>query len=203
MTTENAKRSGKAEPEEATELQAVRRLKWWQLLIIYPTIATSFAAAIPTVIEIYRSNKYGVEFGESAQAREREKLFLKNMTCTVEPFQWYRAANNVEVDATICTSGDVLVRLRSPFNTFAYDWVSVERLVPKPVALLESLSPLGSAHAAAGDIEVAQMGRLICQFNPAPGTVVFRYASPAGCYDDVVNTYTGQVMSRRGAPCGC
>lgn len=207
------------ESSQAGEIKAAGKAKWWQLLILYPTLATSIVAAVPTLIELYRSNKYGVEFGESTQAKERERLFLKNMTCTVEPFDWYRAANNVQVDATICVSGDVLVRLQSPFNSYAYGWVSVDQLLARITGSPSSLQglanfvlPTASAHASAQNsgaflgeknVELAQAGRLICQFSPQQGIMVFRYQGPAGCYEDVVNMYTGQVISRRGAPCSC
>ena len=88
--------------------------------LLYPILATSIIAAVPIYIELYSSLKLGVNYGDSRTAVERNKLWVKNMECTQAPFDWLTTSFKRRVDATICESGDVLLRYLFPTNEGKY-----------------------------------------------------------------------------------
>jgi len=184
--------------EDKTSEETVKPRNWWQWLILYPALATSVLAAIPTIVESIKSFRLGVGYGQSANAEQQDRMWSKNMTCAQSPFDWLITPNNVHVDATICESGDVLVRVRRPDKAFSFQWVQVDSVVNDKKA---SSSSLMSSAFADEPVVVAQAQPPMCQYFVQQGIVALRYWSPGGCFEDLVNTFTGQVVGRRPAPC--
>lgn len=173
---------------------------WWQWLLVYPALAIALLTSLPTLMEAWRSWKYGVPFGQSATAQKQDDFWKKNLSCTEAPPQWYVNEYNVRVDATICKSGDVLVKIMDPEGNAGYSWVSVARVIQKSVAI----SPVSEAYAEPPvfPLQLAQSGTsVICQRVISPGRILRRIRDSSGCYDEIINSYTGEVIQRYSAPC--
>ncbi len=101
-------------------------------------------------------------------------------SCSAAPFDGLKTDFNVEVDAIICRSGDVLVRVRAPNNASFYRWVPVD-MFP-----IKSASAFRWSEAFAGDrlpLLLAQAQDrpapvVICQRFLEPGKVLRRCARP-------------------------
>lgn len=175
--------------------------KWWQWILVYPALAIALLGSIPTFKELYESISLGVEYGSSKKAKDQREMWEKNLECTAAPFDWLRTSKNVMVDATICPSGDVFVRVKAPENKQFYEWVAVDSFFKRTT----SISLISSAIAAeeSNEILIAQFGiQVICQRWMDRVMLLRRVAVPGqGCFDEVVNTYSGMVVSQRPAPC--
>lgn len=174
--------------------------KWWQWFLVYPVLASSLIAAIPTYLETIRAKNYDVAFGQSKIAEEQDDLWRTNLECTSAPLDLFVNANNVKVDATICKSGDVLVKVFSPDGKTSYKWVAVNNVIKEEVNA--GLISAAYASSTPQPILVALNGDVICQRYLEPGRVLRRTSvNGRGCFDEIVNTYTGRVESTSPAPC--
>lgn len=174
--------------------------KWWQWFLVYPLFATSLIAAIPTYIETIKAKSIHVAFGQSKIAKEADDLWRTNLECTSAPFDPFVNAHNVKVDATICKSGDVFVKVFSPDGKKSFEWVAVNNVIKEDVNA--GLISAAYASSTPQPILVALNGDVICQRYLEPGRVLRRTSvNGRECFDEIINTYTGRVESTSPAPC--
>jgi len=179
--------------------------KWYHWVLIYPTLLTTVLASIPTYLELYRSEKIEVPFGEYSRGITVNDLWKRNFECTKTPPDYLVTANKVQVDAIICKSGDVFISGNAPDIGNFFEWVPVEQLTASHASEHASLglNLINSAHAAEnGRIVLAQASTVMCQKWIAEGRLLRRISVEGrGCFDEVVNTYTGRVESSTPAAC--
>ena len=192
-----------------TDNRSSHPTKWWQWVFLYPVLLTSIVAAIPTYIEAFKATKYKVPFGQSSSAEEQDDLWKKNLLCVSAPLDPLVTVHNVKVDATICKSGDVLVQIFDPNGKQFYRWVDVDKVISEANNGL-----IASAYAATnedywrvrngGAIIICQRkgSTIICQKYLEPGRLLRRISVPGrGCFDEIINTYTGKVLSTTPVAC--
>lgn len=182
--------------------------KWWQWVIIYPTLAISILSAAPQWVDKGQALFNGVKDRGWEEAKQQQDAWRANMTCSAAPFDWYSTPENLKVDATICNSGDIFVRVATPRQGNFYQWVLLNQIVKeKETAALPSL--ISRAHAG-GDVSwrpegserVAQNAQVICQAFMPDGRTLKRHVNAGGvCFDEFVDTYSGQVTRRDQVPC--
>ena len=68
---------------EADSKDGKQPMKWWQWFIVYPTVATSFFAAIPTATNYAKSLALGVKPSQVSDAETQNKLWEKNADCLI------------------------------------------------------------------------------------------------------------------------
>ena len=197
--------------KEQSAPQPAKPKKWWQWVLVYPAVATTLLASAPTYLELARSTAFGVPLWKSSDAAEQHELWRRNLDCTTAPFDWLTTPTNIKVDATICESGDVVVRAKVPGARSGeesfYRWVPVSQLV-NPVSAFPFARPAYAANQPPVDrkyhdrepILMAQL-RVLCQRWLDRVLLLRRVATPRGCVDEVVNTYTGYVVRVQPAPC--
>ena len=192
-------------PKANLETTSSQPNKWWQWVLVYPALAMSLLAAIPTIVETFNSMKYQVPWGQSSVAKEQDDLWRINLSCTSVPLDPLLTAHNIEVDATICQSGDVLVRIFPPSGKKFYKWVALNKVINEQSSM-NWFSKNAYASSGQEPILLALNGTIICQKYLSPGRVLRRISVQGqGCFDEVVNTYTGVVESTTPASCdaGC
>jgi hypothetical protein len=192
--------------------ESARPTKWWQWVLVYPGIAIAILGSIPTGIGIVNSYLHDVPFGSWAEAQKQNELWQKNSECLKSStFTPIRNRDNVEIWSVVCESGDVLLEGRRPsWELPQKRWVAWNEIAPDRSpgkVFANALSVVVSqAHADESDIKV-QSGRirlaqsLMCQRWVGNGLLLQRIATPRGCYDQIVNTYNGWVVSNHPAPC--
>jgi hypothetical protein len=157
-------------------------------------------SSFPTFVEFFHSKQYGVPYGQSKEAKQQDDLWKKNLKCTAAPMDGLTTASNVVVDATICRSGDVLVRINTPDNRNFYKWVSVDAVIEQA-----SSTFINEAFASysSNQLMLAQSNySVICQRFLGSGELLRRIRDRDGnCFDEIINTYTGAVISSKPAPC--
>jgi hypothetical protein len=175
--------------------------RWWQWVLVYPTLAISLLGSIPTLIETVNSVKLGVPWGQSQIAELQNIMWKNNLLCSAAPFKWYTTESNFQVDGTICKSGDVLVRVEAPNKKTGFWWVPVEGVIKE-----DKMVSLISVANAASDISPIVLAdnseaKVLCQKFVAEGQLLRRIDTGQGCFDEIVNTYTGQVIQRNPVAC--
>ena len=192
----------------AAESKDGKPMKWWQWFIVYPTIATSFFAAIPTVANYGKSLTLGVKASEVSDAESQNKLWIKNADCLLNTKGLsIKTPQAFEVAATVCPNGDILLAgRRADSESQRLRWVPISDVVPPlgnaTSANVDGFSLISSAIAGERrSTIVAQAGQVICQHWVGQGMLLQRISTPGGCFDQVVNTFNGVVVSRQNAPC--
>jgi hypothetical protein len=174
---------------------------------LYPTLGAAFLGAIPTYLEAFKSHNLGVPFGESRDAEKQTTLWQHNYECSRSAeFRTIVTPENVEIGSTVCASGDVLLRGKRPGSQYPqFRWVSWDQVAAAEAsggslfALLDPF-PVASAAENVGEIVLAQ-GGILCQRWVGNGLLLQRITTPQGCFDQVINTYSGWVVNRTRAPC--
>lgn len=186
-----------------------RPAKWWQWILVYPTFALSVCGSIPTLVIGLKACSAGVPFASYYDAERQRELWERNYECLGKNEHKGESdittQENVKITAVVCGSGDVLLTGQRPSWRYPQErWVAWGDIAPPgqggSVAGLTGLFPIAYAGAAA-PIRVAQAPRVICQRMVGNGLLLQRLATPYGCLDQVINTYTGWVVSRQPAPC--
>src|SRR3569623_462651 len=86
---------------------AGRKRPWWEVAFIYPTLLVTLMTSAPVWADKVMSIVNNVQGRDYVEAKAQQALFAKNLDCTTAPFDWYINPSNVNLDATICQSGDV------------------------------------------------------------------------------------------------
>lgn len=175
--------------------------KWWQWVLLYPTFLVAIIGAIPTFVREYKALKIGVESDKVSMAEQQNQMWRKNLACSAAPFKWYKNNHNIQIDGTICKSGDVLVRVETPDNRKGFWWVPVDEILQTS----SNLSWIPNAYADTFNddrLYVAQSdAQVVCQRFVGDGRLLRRIDTGQQCIDEIVNTYTGQVIQQNPAPC--
>jgi len=181
---------------------------WWQWFLVYPTLGIALLGAVPQWIDKGRAWYAGTQTATYSEAMKQNALWQKNFECSTAESNWYLNPRKIQVDATICHSGDLFVQLYPPGEAPVRRFVSIDDLMNKP----ESGGGLvPAAHAAewmpveatlrpgvrlAGDV-----ASVLCQKFLDARMLQRRVSTPQGCFDEVIDTYNGQVVRRTPAPC--
>jgi len=182
----------------------VKPIKWWQWVFMYPTLIIAIAGAIPTVLGYYKSWKIGVPFDKTQIALEQNRLWQKNYECSNNEFRSVKNNLNIEVGTIICLSGDVLIKVQIPDAKPMFWWVGLKTFESNDQAGIDLwFIDRAQAEEKFTPIVVAQNNSVVlCQKWLDNGRLLRRVDTQGkGCFDEVINTYTGQIEKRDSAPC--
>lgn len=197
----------------------------WQWLIIYPSLAIAVLTAVPEWINAGTAMLNGLKPSQMAEAGTQSKFWARNLKCTESVFEWVENPQNVKVDGTICPSGDIMVRIEVPNKDGHYKGSIRGILIDDILQQTKesSLSLVSSAHAAVNPAApltqpsirtlarrvLAQNSKfavVVCQKFLSDKRTIKRHVKVSGqCYDEYVDTYTGNIKRRQKTSCksGC
>lgn len=197
------------------------RLGWWTRVVDWVTdhpkqasaLAGLVVAALPAPVQLAGALLLGVPYADFLPALRENKLWKENLACASAPFDGLATAQNMQVDAVVCQSGNVLVRVKSPNGNTAYRWVPLDSVIDQTAgtfSLISTAQAAGVPASGAALVPLLVAGgstfEVICQQWLGNGLVKRRLQdrSTGQCIDEVVNTYTGKVVSTSPAPdCRC
>jgi hypothetical protein len=219
-------------PVPTNVMAAEERLRprtWWQWIVLFPALATALFTALPQWIDSIRGLMAGFKDRGYEEVMESRRLFARNTNCNVTTDAFNPTTAGFLVDATLCPSGDLFVRVREPNETSPIatgdpgakyvewsDYVGIEKIVEK-AARLASMDMLGMA-AFAGTVPQqapalsfsaddfllpaqAQGNHIICQ-KFVDDRMLLRHVEENGqCFDETVDTFSGLTVSRVSVPC--
>lgn len=199
----------KTRAPKKTDAESARPKRWWQQILLYPAFAVALVTAGPQWADTARGWKLGVK--SASDSNKQALLWQKNATCGANPAKGFLSPRNVAVDATICDSGDILVRAVTPQNTPIYKWLPLDDVVRTaagggfiPAAQAATLSPGVPSRAKPAVEPVARIAMLQASVLCTKVNGRFltrRIQTPQGCFDEVIDTFTGALVSRNPAPC--
>jgi hypothetical protein len=176
--------------------------KWWQWALVYPTLGVALISAVPTWVTLFQSYRLGVPFQKVDEAKDNERFFSDNFTC-LQTAKFERVKNefNIEVGAKVCPSGDIIIFTQAPTSKPRFKWIGFRSLnVSSQLQLLKpayAQVPYYSERVQPIPVQF----EVICQKWLQTGLLLQRVRYPNGCWDTVINTYTGVVVSQNPAPC--
>lgn len=178
------------------------RESFFKLILLYPTLAIAAIGAIPQYIQVFKAMQWDVPVNSVNSAEREHNLWVKNVDCGGgEDLLEASLADNTRVVARVCPSGDVLVKVKRVTGEESYRWVPLEEAKSKDskLAALIGISTAVAQEVTPMPIRLAQA----CQHwqDQAKGILVRRIREGGQCYDETVNTFTGQVVSRRPVQC--
>lgn len=197
----------------------------WQWLLLYPSLGIALITAVPQWIDAGVALTNGLKPSQLAEANTQATFWERNLKCTESVFEWVENPQNVKVDGTICPSGDIMVRIEVPSQGGAYKG-SIRGILIDDIlkqANTASLSLVGTAHAAVkpnapltqtpirtlANRVLAQNSKfavVVCQKFQSDKRTIKRHVKVSGqCYDEFVDTYTGNIKRRQKTSCrsGC
>ena len=178
-----------------------RSLKWWQWVLMYPTLGIALFGSVPTLVQFFDSWTIGVPFGSTAAAKQQNELWKANFDCTrTVKGETVTTKINTQVSVTVCPSGDVLVSLQPADSPQILRWIGIKSLVERSARFGPGLL-LGEAVAAEDKILIAQADTVLCQ-RLVDGRLLRRVRDANGnCFEEIINTYTGALEKRAPASC--
>lgn len=201
-----ARVSSKSEPESSPHIPQ----RWWQWILVYPTLALSLVSATPSWVNGFKSWAFGVK--SAAEAERQAALWTKNASCVGLNSNGFLSPQKVSVDATICDSGDILVHAITPQKREVFKWLALDDVVrpasngqgwlvssAQAATLPEGLTGIRPAIRPPA-LKVALLQMVLC--TRSNGRLLLRrIQTPQGCFDEVIDTFTGALVSRNPAPC--
>lgn len=196
--SEQTKRNERKEPHPRA---------WWQWVLVYPTLAITLVSAVPTFYELYRSFHLDVPFGQSAEASEQNRLWQQEFEC-VRKIDLKILTNeyHVQIGSDICPSGNILLMVNRPeWDNPQYRWLSWAQYAAtsRNSTLPDLFAPAHAAESTELLLTQSPRGTILCQrwLDTGKGLLLQRIETPHGCFDQVINTYTGWVISSQPAAC--
>jgi len=106
--------------------------KFWQYLVVYPSLVLSIGGSIPTIWNEVKAWKLGVDRSQLQLVQEQESLWRSNLDC-VQQQGVYEAdgPKGLVVRVTLCPTGDVLLRYYENDWSPIFKWVRRPTLNPK------------------------------------------------------------------------
>src|SRR5262245_15619777 len=153
-------RNHSTESDAGKSSSSTNATRWWQWMLLYPSLAVTIVTAVPTWIDHVQAMKIGVSSRDLAQAQEQRRLWETNLECAqVQEIQRIKTNHNAEVGARVCPTGDVLLQMKQPdAERPSFHWVSARTIEQRQVSTV--LRP-GSAYAASRDMAVAQVSQSV------------------------------------------
>ena len=177
--------------------------RWWQWVLMYPTVAVALVGLVPGSFELWRVIQTGgeVPIFQTKDAVVQMELWEKNANCltTVEMIE-VKATDAVIVGARICPSGDIQISGRFPGSLPKFRWIALRHVIQAETV---SLSLFPEAVASEYYLDQQAGGKVLCQKWVGNGLLLQRiyWAPTNSCYDNVINTYNGVMVSSHPAPC--
>jgi hypothetical protein len=178
--------------------------RWWQWMLMYPTIIIALAGAIPQYYQWMTAVALGLPFlSDVNDAQQQEKAWERNVNCVrsidhIKP----TSSTNYSIDLVSCPTGDILVTLtplQNPDQQVSR-WIVTKTLFAQ---VAEAASPArpelaevaGAPSASPDSVRVLDIRK--------QGTSVIRriQRSDNTCVDETIDAYTGRRLDQKPSPC--
>jgi len=192
----------------------------WKLAA-FLILALTILGSIPTVVHVYHLVTLGVNWSEVPFARHQQALWQRNWMCASGPGEDTALSDQAEsapsarrietftglrLRVQACPNGDVLARTVTADGTGRAVWIASEGFeveeasftgVASALAQEQSGSPAAGSRKATFSIMCQQWD----EGGADSGRVVRVVSLPGGCVREVIDIFTGKVVSAETVPC--
>jgi len=186
--------------------------RWWQWLLMYPTIAIALAGAVPQYYQWISAAALGLSpFGDVGSAQQQDKTWERNLSC-LQSIEHIKPASrtNYSIDLVSCPTGDILVTLtplQNPDQQVSR-WIVTKTLFtqvaesPPLTHVAESSPPRVELAQVAGTPPASPDSARVLDIKKVGSNVVRRIErSDNTCVDETIDSYTGRRLDQKPAPC--
>ena len=174
--------------------------RWWQWMLMYPTIIIALAGALPQYYQWITAAAIGLPiFSDVGDAQRQEKAWERNVDCLrgidhIKP----TSSTNYSIDLVSCPTGDILVTLtplQNPDQAVSR-WIITKTLftqvaeVPPPTMELAQVAKERPDSVQVLDIK-KQGANVVRRIQRADNT----------CVDETIDAYTGRHLDQKPASC--
>jgi hypothetical protein len=177
--------------------------RWWQWLLMYPTIAIALAGAVPQYYQWISAAALGLSpFGDVGSAQQQDKTWERNLSC-LQGIEHIKPASrtNYSIDLVSCPTGDILVTLtplQNPDQQVSR-WIVTKTLFTQ---VAESSPPRVELAQATGTPPASADSARVLDIKKVGSNVVRRIErSDNTCVDETIDSYTGRRLDQKPAPC--
>ncbi len=173
--------------------------KWWQWILVYPTLVITLVSAIPTFLQLYKSVTMDVPYSKVESAVNQDTLWRKNTQClSTRQIEQVTTTQGSNISLLECPDGDTLVVLPKGNH-----WIGAEEIQAKKAGASIMFPEVFAMEGGQKHPFIAQGSKtVICQRWLKNGLLLLRVRYSDGqCFDETINTYTGAVVSKTPAPC--
>ena len=180
--------------------------KWWQWFLMYPALIVALLGAGPQFYSWGKGLVAGLPFGvvisqDSGRLLARNKAYDRNHDCLIgSEIQQVKpkTKTNYSIELITCPSGDILITLTSIQNQSLQksDWIFTSDLF-QHASLFSTSAFAQGAGTPPGPTPVEILDA------KTTGSVLTKRVKLSNntCVDEMVDTFTGRLLSRRPAPC--
>lgn len=176
--------------------------RWWQWLLVYPTLAVALLGAVPQFYEWATAVAIGLPFGKVKDAREQDNAWTRNLDCLttidhVKP----NAKTKYAIDLVPCPSGDILVTLTPLQNA---DHPTARWIITTDFFSQTAQSYFVSTAAAQdSSMRTPERNAVRVVGIKKDGAVVTKRVQlqDNSCMDETIDAYTGRRLGTKKASC--
>jgi hypothetical protein len=199
---------------------------FWQMILLYPALALALISAAPEWIKSINAWRNDVTKAQLERGMKQQEFVMSGVTkqlpCLFADQLFHTNPDGLQIDATICDTGDIVLKVVKPAFPENINNMSVIFIddVINGDTMTAGLGAFGAAYAApmieelrskprftrsvpkTANIELAQtLEVLICQ-KPMDSRYVLRHVRVGNtCYDEKWDTLTGNISQRTETEC--
>jgi hypothetical protein len=217
-----------AEPV-AAKLQKPTPHRWWEMVLVYPSLAIAVLGYIPGMFDrisvAVQTGSKGLAY--SSGEIENYKIWQRNEACWSSAGADFKNMDvgHYHIGVTPCSgTGDIWIRVQDknnndPATNASSLWIGADQFLNKKIASDSQINDILIKYAYGYEqsylleekppsISLAQTSifpvGVLCQFRPNQSTFVRRYRYNDGsCGDDIFEAATGRLINHTPAPCSC
>ncbi len=176
--------------------------RWWQWVLLFPTLIISLITAVPQWIEVYSAMRADVTKEEYREGERLLDFMSAHPECVAAPFDWYEAIDALRVDGTICDNGNIFVRVEYAPAKTAYAFVDISDVVGERQAMAPA-EPLDRRLAALAGVPVALLQQTaVVECQRIEGRIIVQHIRVGGqCFEERIDVYKRKTASRQEIRC--
>jgi hypothetical protein len=186
--------------------------RWWQWLLMYPTLAVAIFGAVPQYSQWITALKIGVPADKVDDAQEQDQAWVRNAACqrdrniqTVSPI----AETTYGIQMITCPDGDILLTLTPTQNpeSAVSRWIITKQLFAQFASASISFAALAQENKALIPPGANPAAPMVIQLRvidtTREGSTITRRIerSDQTCVDQSIDAYTGRMIAQKPALC--
>lgn len=174
----------------------------WKDAVLYSGVLAAMIGAFPQMLQLYQSYEIDVPTAQVPLALAQASAWERSGDCLLKT-RSVELADDISVTVGACEkTGDIQVRVSNRNGIAMVRWIESIRSVAQsgPFDFLISKAHARTFSANQTRLAASSDG-IICSRRAGEGKILQRIRENGQCFDLLINTYTGKVLSRTPAPC--
>lgn len=174
----------------------------WKDAVIYSGVLAAMIGAFPQMLQLYQSYEIDVPTAQVPLALAQASAWERSGDCLLKT-RSVELAEDVTITVGACEkTGDIQVRVANRNGIEVVRWIESIRSVAQTESLDFLISKTQARTFSTNPILLtANSDGIICSRRAGKGQILQRIRENGQCFDLLINTFTGKVLSHTPAPC--